>query len=276
MFRKMLVIAAAVAMPASALAGASAIAASSGAGASQLAGPAAVTCIVGGSVTFGTGGISEGATVSTATTTTSTSSLTHVVAGSSPGCQTTAQVTHITQPTQKCNVTTLAPIPAGNGALTGETPGFTPFPNCTLHPTDSEQGSAWGYIGAVKKGTAYVSTTTGIKTALKAGVKFKDGATVYTLLVTKVTSSNPTVPGAACGGADPGFVLSGNVKGFTTTTWSSDICLSTDTVTGGTATTFLNDLLTLVTSTHTDTTPTNTLAITKATVDPTTSKLTIS
>ena len=90
-----------------------------------------------------------------------------------------------------------------------------------------------------------------------------------------MASSNPTSPGAPCGTSDAGFVLSGTVKGATTHHWSADICLSTDTVTGGTASGFLGDLLNLEGSTHADTTPTNTLHITKATVDKTVSKLTI-
>jgi len=275
MFRKLLVIAAAVAIPASAVAGVSAMAASSVAGASGALTVTPVTCVVGGSVTFGVGGISEGATVSTATTTTSTSVLTHVAAGSSAGCQTTSQTTKIAQATQKCNVTTLAPLPPSAGALAGQTPGFTHFPLCTAHPTDSQQGSAWGFLGGVQKSGVYVSTTAGIKNALKAGVKFKDGSTTLTLLVSSVTASNPTSSGAACGTSDAGFVLSGTVKGATTHHWNVSVCLSGDVTTGATHTNFLSDLLNLEGSTHSDTSPTNPLHITKAIVDSSVSKLTI-
>jgi len=275
MFRKLLVIAAAVAIPASLLTGASVLAASSEAGASNALTVHPVTCVVAGSITFGTGGITEGATVSTATTSTSTSVLTHVAAGSTANCQTTAQTTKIIQPTEKCNVTSLAPLPPSAGALAGQTPGFTQFPGCTANPTDSQQGSAWGFLGGVQKSGVYVSTTAGIKAALAAGVKFKDGATVLTLLVSAVATSNPTSPGAKCGSSDAGFVLSGSVKGATTHKWNVAVCLSTDTVTGGTASGFLGDLLNLEGSTHSDSSPTNPLAIIKATVDKTVSKLVI-
>ena len=284
MFRKMLVIAAAVAIPASAFAGVSAIAASTGAGASNALTVAPATCIFGGNLAFATGGITEGAVVSTATHDTSTVTATHVAAGSTASCQTTSVVQKIIMPTIKCNVTSLKPLPPSAGLLAGTPPGFTQFPLCTAHPTDSQYNSAWGYLGGVAKSNVLQSQTAGIKTALAAGIKFKDNGVNIVLTVTTVGTSNPTNPGAACGTSDPGFTLAGTVKTATTHHWSSALCLSTDTITGtrpvGTSPpfSFLNDLIGEVNATSTDTTMTGTtdlVHITKATVDKTVSVLNI-
>ena len=267
MFRKMLVIAAAVAMPASAFAGVSAIAASGVAGATPIV--ATANCKIGGSVTFGAGGISEGANVTTATTSTSTSALTKLT-GSTASCQSTTETIKVIQPTQKCSVTTLAAIPSG--ALAGYTPGHTKFPLCVAHATYSQSNSGWGFAGGVKKSGVYVSTTGGIKTALHAGIKYKDNGVLLTLLVSTVAAVNP---GGACG-SDAGFTFTGTVSGASTHHWSTKLCLAGDT---GTATTnsFINDLTAELVATHNDTTTTSDAThIAKALVDGTQSTLTIS
>ena len=258
MIRKMLVIAAAVAMPAASIAGISAVAASGVAGAS---GPVvhASTCALSGNVTFATPGTKQQANVSTGTTTTSTTHLTSIANAGVCYGQATAVVTPIKQPALTCASTSLKPLPPSAGALAGLTPGYTQFSGCTAHPTDHQYGSAWGFLGGVAKNGVLQSTTGGIKKALAAGVKYKDNGVALVLLVSTVSAIQP---GGACGASDPGCGLVGTVKSAVpSVAWHLNLCLAGDTG-AGTTNNFLNDLLTEVGDTHTNTPDSITIATT--------------
>lgn len=259
MIRKMLVIAAAVAMPAATMAGVTAVQASSVASATTPI-VAPVTCTLGGKVTFaGKLGISQHGTVSTATTSTSKTTLT---ATGDPKCQALPVVTAIKQPTTTCASTSLVPLPPSAGAFAGLAPGYVQFPGCVTTPADTQYGSAWAFLGGVDVNGVPSSTTGGIKTALAKGVKFTDNGVLLTLLVGNVVALSPADPTPVCGG-NAGFGLSGTVKLNVSHTWSLNLCLGGDT---GVSTTnsFLGDLVTEVL--HTNSNTADTIAITSALV----------
>ena len=266
MIRKMLVLAAAVAMPAATIAGISAVAAS---GVAAAGAPAvhASTCTVSGNVAFATGGTTEGGSQGTAKTSTSTTTLT----GSGAGCfgPVAPLVTPITQKTSKCSATTLAVLPPSAGLLAGSVPSFTHFAGCVASPKDTTWGSAWGFLGGVQVNGVYQNTTAGILGALKKGVPYTDNGVALTLLVSSVTAIQP---GGVCGG-EAGFQLAGTVKKAATHTWNLNLCLAGDT---GTATTnsFINDLLQEVSDTIAGG-PLDGISIATAIVDPASSVLNI-
>jgi hypothetical protein len=278
MIRKMLVIAAAAALPATAFAGVTIADSGIAGAAAPVVAPA--TCVISGSVTFGTSGISEGGTIDLNKTSTSVTNL----SGTGTNCQATPLITNITQKSAKCKDTTMVALPPSAGALAGLLPGFTTtqlppaapgvtLPGCaTLKSKNYQSNSAWGFLSGINVKGLPVSTTAGIQGALKKGVAYVDNGVPLTLSVSSVTSIAP--PGAC--GSEAGFQLGGTVKKASTHTWALTLCLGGDTG-PGTTNAFLGDLLSQVLATHADTTSaTNTSQILTATVDPAASVLTIS
>ena len=209
MIRKMLVIAAAVAMPASALAAGAIGSGVAGAAVKPLP-PTPINCAASGTITFAGAGLSVGGNTTTATTSATTTTATTfsndvtnpsvsncTTGGSSPG-------NTITSKNSKCS---------GNG--TGS-PKTVLIPGCVKTPKTYYYGTAASYAA------------TGAKTlgkALKNVTLVVNGTTF-----TGTTKKTAQITGGACG-TEAGFLLSGVV---TTTPslgykdFSMLVCIGTD------------------------------------------------
>jgi hypothetical protein len=206
MIRKMLVIAAAVAMPAVAVAGATAI---SGAGiaSAKASPPVAVTCSISGSLTFAKPGLTPNGTLTNKTV---EDTKTAITPGGAAACGTKAIKNKIATATTPCTDPSPAPI-------------------CTTAPakTLAKDPNYFGSLGSL------LSAPSSILTSLAAGVKTTDNGTKITLVPTAVGT---ILPGAACGATEVGFNLSGTVSGGApaVSSFNMNVCLGGDT---GTATT---------------------------------------
>ena len=276
MIRKMLVVAATAMIPVTGLVGAVAINATPAAAKAPIV---PVTCHIGGSLVFAGGGLTEnGQTGYTGAfkKTTTTANLAPG-AGSDANCSTTTVIQKITQPSTTC----AANGPLGSITVAGFTllSPVTNLPGCDpanqLKPTKTyyEINSAWGFAG----GSAAGSVTSGILTALSKGTKYTEAnGAKLTLIPSDV---NQILPGGVCG-SNAGFVITGAEKVATTHTFALQLCLGTATTTGlkndGTAPsgTFLGDLTSEILDFHAQTV--DTLAISAAQFDPSTSTLVIS
>jgi len=200
MIRKMLVIAAAVAMPASALA----VGAIGGGVASAKGTPISfsATCAASGTITYAPPGLTHDGSVGTGKTSATTTS---AVTFSGPGCGSggTTAGRSIVSKNSKC------------GKLPNQGVGGATVPGCVKGDTYYGQASAFAGSGAanVQKALKKVSLTI-------EGITFP-GKTSSTSLIT---------PGGACGG-EAGFQLAGTVKNkaYTATTFSLRVCLGADT-----------------------------------------------
>ena len=257
MIRKMLVIAAAVAMPATALAGVSAVAASGNAFAGKPLVVAHITCNISGSIAFGGGGITENGDASADKASTTTVTL----SGTGTGCQAAPLTSFITQKSTKCKGLTLVPLPPSAGAFAGLTPGFTQFPGCV--PLAAKKytlsNSAWGFLSGTDSHGVPQNTLAGIAKALHKGVTYYDNNVKILLTVSGV---NAIQPSGACG-SGIGFALNGTVKKSPADTWTINLCLTGDSG-SGTSNSFLGDLVNQVVATHNNTA--NTSVIQTATV----------
>ena len=258
MFRKAMLIAASVALPAASF---GVVAATSGTAGAAAPTVVPVTCILGGSLAFQGPGINENGTASaTQKTQTSVATLT----SSTTGCQ-SSTIVNVLQKNVKCSTYSWGPTTVAGLTLS---PHDSTAPSCVGYPKYYEYGSAWAFAGGSLVNGVASSTTAGIVTALKKGIPFTDNGHALTLLVS--AASALTGAGSACGTADAGFHLSGTVKSATSHTWSSNLCLGADTVVTGTTTsnTFLGDLAAMaidtVTGTSIDT------VVEQAVVDPST------
>lgn len=218
MFRKITTIAAALAVPAAGFAGAATL----GSGVATAGGtaPAAITCALGGSLTFAAPGLSSAGNVS-ATAKTSTTNVT--VTSSSTGCDPSVTFA-VTQADTKCAATTLTPVSLGGTTLPPPSAGLAAcaaLAGTKAASKDYQYGSAWGFADG--------SSTSGIVTALKKGVSVTDHGTAYTLIPSAVSQ---ILPGGVCGPYAAGFAATGSVKKFTSTTFTMNLCLGTDTTTG--------------------------------------------
>lgn len=256
--------------------------------------PAAATCAVGGSITFPNSGLTMFG--DTAKTGSSPVNLT----SSSAQCTGTNSNITIKTKSAKCKapVTTASFVdgaitvyPASNIYLPQVGGGGT-LPVCQevqkkptspfTYSKNDEADSAWSFAGGVAVNGVQTSTASQLPAELKKGVPVVDGGVTYTLLVSSASSISP---GGVCGSSEVGFALSGTVKKYSGSTWSSNVCLGADTVAAGTSTagTFLGDLTNLILATGNTSaaggaplgSPVNT-AITGATIDAATSTLTIS
>lgn len=203
MIRKMLMVAAAIAMPVGMTAAGVVI--TSGVAGAKAPVVAPTTCAVTGTVTFPAPGLSKIGSVGASSKSTTSSSTT-----ASGGCTGTSLVTIKSKSTVKCkSQPTTAPC-------TGKT-GFV---------YDTEGGFATSVPALAK--------------AVKKGLVVVDNAVSLTLVPTPGTGVAEILPGGTCGG-DVGFLLTGTVK-KATDTFSANICLTTDTG-PGTSGSFLGDLI---------------------------------
>ena len=239
MFRKAMLIAASVALPAASF---GVVAATSGTAGAAAPVVTPVTCILGGSLAFQGPGINENGTAS-ATQKTQTS-VVHLTS-STTGCQASSTIP-VTQKTSKCSTYGWGPTTVAGATLS---PHYSTAPSCVGNPKSYEYGSAWAFAGGSLVNGVASSTTAGIVTALKKGIPFTDNGHALTLLVS--AASALTGASSACGANDAGFHLSGTVKSATSHTWSSNLCLGADTATGTTAGTFLGDLAAMAINTVT-------------------------
>ena len=196
MIRKMLLVAAAVAMPVG-------VVAVTGVTGATVAGAAGPTCTVSGTVNFAAPGISHaGAASASKTSTTTTSATTFGGAGCSGG----APGNNITSKSTKCDKHT-AGLPVSNPACTPGNYGYGSWANFTTGGTASIQKS-------LKK------------------LSFTLNSVAYK---TKTTGASEILPGGACGASEVGFQIVGSVsspkasKGQTSTL---NACLGTITGTG--------------------------------------------
>jgi len=265
MIRKMLVIAAAVAMPA---AGFAAVTAVTGAGiASAKTTPPPLTtgtCAIGGSLAFNTPGITQYGTAvkikSTSTTVTMTSSGTGACAASTTSV--------ITQKAVKCKVITYVPIVVSGITLD---PSSNLLNDCTGTGAKGDlYGSAWAFGGGEDVSGVSSPATAGILTALKKGVAYNDNGTTVTLIPTVATQ---ITPGGVCG-SEAGFALSGTIK-KQSDTWALNLCLGSDSGTGTTGS-FIGDVSAILLNSSTADPAVNTTVIASAGIDDLTSTLTIS
>jgi len=207
MIRKMLVVAAAVAMPAAAFAGATAVAGSGIASAKALP-PVTGTCTLSGTVTFAKPGLSYNGTLTNKTTSLSKTAITP-----SGICGTKAIKNKITSTAGVC-ATDPSPAPA-----------------CALASAKTLAKDPNFYDTASSLATGGVSN---IVTSLAAGIPAVDNGTKVTLQVTAPGTSS-ILPGGACG-SDIGFHLSGGVTngGAAVSSYVLNICLTGDSGTGTT------------------------------------------
>ena len=241
MIRKLLVVAAAAAIPMGALA--------VGAVGSGVAGAAAntpITCAFTGTVSFGAPGLSHfGSATPNKTSTTNTSGSTFSgpqcgLNGSNPGNLTAQFPAHmiVSKNTTKCSKT----IPNN------------PIPGCVKGDYVTDQASA------LTSG----STGASLKKALKKGTLALPGG-VSAPFKTSVAGTY-----GGCGGGEQGFQISGTVKNksYSYTTFALTICLGADTG-SGTSGDFATDVVTALASPSGPT-------IATATIDPTYSSLVVS
>jgi len=202
MIRKMLVIAAAVAMPATAMAAVTTV------GASGVAGAAAkvytsTSCAVTGTVTFAAPGLSHDGSLGKKATVSSTSAVTPgtIVSGTG-GCGTTTVKSKITTAATDC-LTAPAPLPAVCASATTK-----------LH---------YAYSNASNLASAGVSS---IVASLSKGLKIADNGNKVVGTVT--LAGTTSVVGGACGAGNIGFQIAGstNVTGLSYTLL---LCLVGDT-----------------------------------------------
>jgi hypothetical protein len=197
----MLVVAAAIAMPVSMVA----IVGGAGVAGAKAAPPQALTCAVGGTVTFAGPGLSKNGSISASKTSTTTSVTNYTGTGcGAPNTQ------NITSKSTKC------PKVAAPATGTCIKPNY-------LYDTT----------------TSFITGgTTDITKALKKGIATTDHGQAVTL---KVSGATVIDPGGACGVNESGFSVTGTVK-KATNTWTLTLCLGTDTGTN-TNNSFTADLL---------------------------------
>ncbi len=213
MIRKLLVVAAAVAMPASAMAAVTAVGSSSIAGAVTKT-YTTMSCTVTGSVTFAKPGLSYNGSISAAATSKAKTAATatgtgcgKITAADPTGTANTTKNT-ITSASTDCN-TASPPLP---GACTKET--ATKF---------------YAYDTASNLATAGVSSI--VSSLGPKGLKLVDNHNAVTGDVT--TGGTTSVVGGACGSGNVGFQLSGNTN-VSTLTYNLLLCIDGDTGTGTT------------------------------------------
>jgi hypothetical protein len=275
MIRKLLVVVAAIAIPVSTLTALGAVVDTGVAGAKTPV-ITTISCALSGNIAFapapvggtGLGGLSvNGNFGATAKSDTDVSTIT--AAGT--GCQTTPNVTNITNKTTKCAVP-VTPATATIDGIPANAP-FTNPPGCVaaeIPPKNKLKGYYYGLAWDYATGAS-----SSLATALRKGIHVTDNGVALTLLVTP-TSVTTVLPGAgnACGPSDAGFQVSGNIKkeatGAGAPNYTFLVCLAGD---SGPATSgsFVTDVATMALA------PNSNLgtAIETATITPTYSSLNI-
>ena len=224
MIRKMLVIAAAVAMPASAIAAVTTVSASGVAGAAAKV-YASQTCAVTGTVTFAAPGLSNTGSLGKKANVTSTSAVTATGTGCGPGVSGSVGVkSKISTAATDCRIPAVPPA-----VLPGA---------CALYNTSKATAKTpFAYSNASNLATAGVSS---IVASLSAkGLKLDDNGNKVTGAVT-VGGTSSVLPGGACG-STVGFSLAGatNITGLS---YALTLCLVGDTGTNTTGA-FFTDYL---------------------------------
>ena len=254
MIRKMLVIAAAVAMPAAAMAGITGLAGSGVASAKALP-PTAISCTESGLVTFSKPGLSYAGTVTSKTSEKTKAAVTP--AGT--GCAGKAIKSTITDNITTPIVGPYGPGPVGTCATVGTTinGGLGPQPPADVPACDARTGAKIlkdpNYYDTV--GSFATGGTSELQQSLVNGLGTTDNGTKVILAY---GTAGEVLPGGVCGSA-VGFALTGDVDSGTLgspgtytqisdtngpLTYADNICLTTDTLVAGTgtATNFLTDL----------------------------------
>ena len=211
MIRKLVTIAAAIAIPVSAVTALGAVIGTGVAGAKGSP-PTAISCTQTGSVAFAKPGESHGGTL---TKKSSEKSKTTITAAGT-GCSTKTLKLTITTPTTACAGAS-SPAPVCSTGDVAKDPNF--------------YDNAGGFISG---------GTSDILSSLSKGIKTTDNGTAITLLPTAASAIDP---GGSCGAAGVGFALSGTVsaKGVTGFTFADNVCLTGDTG-PNTTNDFLTDL----------------------------------
>ena len=218
MIRKMLVIAAAVAMPAAALAAVTTVGASGVAGAVKTYD--SQTCAVTGSVTFAAPGLSYSGSLGKKSTVKSLSSETATGTGCGAGVSGSAGISSkITTAATDCNIPPVPP--ATNPAI------------CASATTKQH----FAYSNASNLATAGVASI--VASLGPKGLKLYDNGNKVTGAVT-TPGTNSVLPGGACG-SGIGFSLAGNTN-VTGLTYALTLCLVGDTGTN-TTNAFFTDYL---------------------------------
>jgi len=224
MIRKLLVLAAAVAMPAAAMAGVTAVT-GSGIAWAKAGTPEAISCTLSGTVTFAKPGLSYNGSLTNKTV---EDTKTDITPAASAGCSTKAIKNTIASTTTAC---------AGAAS---------PAPECSLAPAKTLAKDPDFYDTASSLASSGVSE---IATSLAAGIATTDNGNKVVLEVTSGGTSS-VLPGGACG-STVGFQLTGAVDTTSATPFTiggSDasydliICLSTDTGPGTTGSFFADYL----------------------------------
>lgn len=222
MIRKMLVIAAAVAMPAAALAGVT------GAGVASAAksAPTNQTCSLTGSVTFAAPGVSAAGTITNKTVEKSSALVTP-----SGGCGTKGIKEKIPTTTSSCWTVLPTAYPL-NGTLDPAAPTSCSSPTSlkTALKDKYYYDSSGGFISG---------GVTSIVAAFSAGIKVTNNGTAG--LITP-TSASAIYPAGICGASDAGFQILGTTNFVGAAGHAEvDVCLSNDTGTNTTGS-FITDL----------------------------------
>ena len=189
MIKKLLMVAAAIAMPATAVAG---IAVTSGVAGAKAPVVLPTTCAVTGSVTFPAPGLSQIGAVEASSKSTTTAS-----SSASGGCTGTNSQTIVSKSTVKCKS------------------------QPTTAPCTSTEGYVYDTDGSFAAGTANLAK------AVKKGLAVTDNGVALTLVPTAGTGVSLVLPGSVCG-SNAGFQLTGTVK-KATDTFTATVCLTTDT-----------------------------------------------
>jgi len=201
MIRKMLVLAAAVAMPATAMAAVTAGTAATTAGAAAKV-YTSTSCALSGSVTFAAPGLSHNGSLGKKATTISTSALTPgAILSGTGGCGSTTVKSKVTSAATNC-LTAPAPLPPACASATAKLP--------YAYDTASSLAS---------------SGVAGIVASLSKGIKLSDNGNKVTGTVT--LAGTTAVVGGACGAGNIGFNIAGNTN-VTGLTYNVLLCITGD------------------------------------------------
>ncbi len=192
MIKKMLMVAAAIAMPVTAVAG---VAVTSGVAGAKAPVVTPTTCAITGSVTFPAPGLSKIGSVEASSKSSTASTTT-----ASGGCTGTNTETIVSKSTVKCKT----------------------------QPTTAPCTSTSGYVYDTESG--FATSVPALAKAVKKGLVVTDAGVSLTLVPTPSTGVSEILPGSTCG-SNVGFLLSGTVK-KATNTFTATVCLTTDTGTG--------------------------------------------
>jgi len=215
MIRKLITIAAAIAIPVSAVTALGAVVGGGVAGA-KAEPPTSITCAESGSVTLPSPGLTNGGTLTAKASETTKGSIT----GSGTGCSTKAIKIAIVTATTKCPETDGVP----NSGDVGACQAYTIKKGAKVYAIAKDPNYYDDALGYVE------SASSGVGSALPLETE-DNGTKVWLELGTSGSSSN-------CGGSNAGFKLTGNVDNATQSaaigTYTDNICVTGDSGSGTT------------------------------------------